>query len=78
MKTIETIDTLITANQAAKTRTPSLDAALKNLIHAREAMADHNAQVGEMAKSQLAEIAQKQADIEALKATVEQETTDAQ
>ena len=79
MKTIDTLDQLIAANQAVKAnRTPSLDAALANLINAKTAMADHATTLAQLEKQQGADIAARQAEIDALKASVTSEQAAAQ
>ena len=71
MKTIETLNQLIAENQAMKiNRTPSLDAALRNLLHAREAMQDHLKCLERSAASATEELDQKEAELAALKTTV--------
>ena len=70
-QTLDTLDTLISANQAVTTaRTPSLDAVLQNLLHAREAQEAHNTQMAALAQEQQAAIEAKRAELAALEKTV--------
>lgn len=71
MKTVDTLDQLIAANQAVKTnRTPSLDAAFKSLLHAKEHTQDHQKLMAAQTQQQEAQLAAKQAEVAKLQTAV--------